>query len=343
MGVYGGERFLKSLYGRLRVKDPGAGGGATVLHFVRMGHHHDHSDEHAHAHSHTPTDFGWRFMVGVVLNLAFVLVEAAFGFAVNSLALVADAGHNLSDVLGLALAWGAFALSRRAPSSRRTYGMRRSSILAALFNALFLLFAIGAIAWEAIQRFSHPEPISGWSVVIVALIGIAVNGITALLFAGGQKEDLNVRAAFLHMAADTAVSTGVVLGGLVIIATQWSWIDPVLSLAIAVIVFWGTWGLLRESVDLSLDAVPSSIDPNKVKLFLKSWPEVIEVHDLHIWPLSTTEPALTAHLVMPNHDCDDAEIQRISQALTTEFGITHSTHQIERGSVPCPFASEETL
>jgi cobalt-zinc-cadmium efflux system protein len=308
-----------------------------------MAHDHDHPHEHAHGHSHAPADFGWRFMVGVVLNLAFVVVEAAFGFTVNSLALVADAGHNLSDVLGLGLAWGAFALSRRAPSSRRTYGMRRSSILAALFNALFLLFAIGAIAWEAIQRFSHPEPVSGWTVVIVALIGIAVNGITTMLFAGGQKEDLNVRAAFLHMAADTAVSAGVVLGGLLILATQWSWIDPLLSLAIASIIFWGTWGLLKESVDLSLDAVPASIDPKKVKAFLQSWPEVVEVHDLHIWPLSTTEPALTAHLVMPKHDCDDAEILRISQALTTEFGITHSTVQIERGSVPCPFASEETL
>jgi cobalt-zinc-cadmium efflux system protein len=306
--------------------------------------HADHnSHEHSHRHNHAPVDFGWRFMVGVVLNLVFVVIEAVFGFAVNSLALVADAGHNLSDVLGLALAWGAFALSRRAPSSRRTYGMRRSSILAALFNALFLLFAIGAIAWEAIQRFWHPEPVSGWTVVIVALVGIAVNGITTMLFAGGQKEDLNVRAAFLHMAADTAVSAGVVLGGFLILYTQWYWIDPVLSLAIAAIIFWGTWGLLRESVDLSLDAVPTSIDPKKVKAFLQSWPEVADVHDLHIWPLSTTERALTAHLVMPNRDCNDEEIQRISQALAAEFGIGHSTLQIERGSVPCPFASEEAL
>jgi cobalt-zinc-cadmium efflux system protein len=308
-----------------------------------MAHDHHHTDEHSHGHHHSPTDFGWRFMVGVVLNLAFVVVEAFFGFAVNSLALVADAGHNLSDVLGLALAWGAFALARRAPSSRHTYGMRRSSILAALFNALFLLFAIGAIAWEGIQRFWHPEPVSGWTVVIVALIGIAVNGITALLFVSGQKEDLNVRAAFLHMAADTAVSAGVVLGGLLILYTQWYWIDPVLSLVIAVIIFWGTWGLLRESVDLSLDAVPSSIDPQKVKVFLEAWSGVVEVHDLHIWALSTTEPALTAHLVMPNHDRDDEQIQKISEALTTEFGISHSTLQIECGSVPCPFASEETL
>jgi cobalt-zinc-cadmium efflux system protein len=308
-----------------------------------MAHDHHSHNEHSHGHSHAPSDFGWRFMVGVVLNLAFVVVEAVFGFAVNSLALVADAGHNLSDVLGLALAWGAFALSGRAPSSRHTYGMRRSSILAALFNALFLLFAIGAIAWEAVQRFWRPEPVSGWTVVIVALVGIAVNGVTAMLFASGQKEDLNVRAAFLHMAADTVVSAGVVLGGLLILYTQWSWIDPVLSLAISIIIFWGTWGLLRESVDLSLDAVPTSIDPKKVKSFLESWPEVTEVHDLHIWPLSTTEPALTAHLVMPNHDCSDEEIQKISQALASEFGITHATLQIERGSVPCPFASEEAL
>ncbi|HEX4200016.1 MAG TPA: cation diffusion facilitator family transporter, partial [Chthoniobacterales bacterium] len=242
-----------------------------------MAHDHPHTDDHSHGHHHSPTDFGWRFMVGVVLNLAFVVVEALFGFAVNSLALVADAGHNLSDVLGLALAWGAFALARRAPSSRHTYGMRRSSILAALFNALFLLFAIGAIAWEGIQRFWHPEPVSGWTVVIVASIGIVVNGITALLFASGQKEDLNVRAAFLHMAADTAVSAGVVLGGLLILYTQWYWIDPVLSLVITVMIFWGTWGLLRESVDLSLDAVPSSIDPQKVKVFLEAWSGVVEV------------------------------------------------------------------
>jgi cobalt-zinc-cadmium efflux system protein len=308
-----------------------------------MAHDHHHTDENSDGHHHTPTDFGWRFMVGVVLNLVFVAVEALFGFAVHSLALVADAGHNLSDVLGLTLAWGAFALSRRAPSSRHTYGMRRSSILAALFNALFLLFAIGAIAWEAIQRFGHPEPVSGWTVVIVALIGIAVNGITALLFASGQKEDLNVRAAFVHMAADAAVSAGVVLGGLLILSTQWYWIDPVLSLAIAIIIFWGTWGLLRESVDLSLDAVPTSIDPQKVKVFLESWSGVVEVHDLHIWALSTTEPALTAHLVIPNHDHDDERLQKISQALTTEFGISHSTLQIECGSVPCRFASEETL
>jgi cobalt-zinc-cadmium efflux system protein len=180
-------------------------------------------------------------------------------------------------------------------------------------------------------------------VVIVALVGIAVNGVTAMLFASGQKEDLNVRAAFVHMAADTAVSAGVVLGGLLILFTQWSWIDPVLSLAISIIIFWGTWGLLRESVDLSLDAVPTSIDPKKVKAFLESWPEVTEVHDLHIWPISTTEPALTAHLVMPNHDCSDEEIQRISQALASEFSITHATLQIERGSLPCPFASEEAL
>src|ERR1700756_4562658 len=213
--------------------------------------HHSHND-HSHGHNHAPSDFGWRFMVGVVLNLAFVVVEAVFGFAVNSLALVADAGHNLSDVLGLALAWGAFVLSRRAPSSRRTYGMRRSSILAALFNALFLLFAIGAIAWEAIQRFWRPEPVSGWTVVIVALVGIAVNGVTAMLFAGGQGEDPNGGAAFLPMAGGTVGCAGVVLGGLLILYTQWSWIDPVLSLAISVIIFWGTWGLLRESVDLSL-------------------------------------------------------------------------------------------
>jgi cobalt-zinc-cadmium efflux system protein len=283
------------------------------------------SHEHDHSHAHHHADFGWRFMVAVVLNLVFVIVEALFGFAVHSFALVADAGHNLSDVLGLALAWGAFALSRRAPSSRHTYGMRRSSILAAIFNALFLLFAIGAIAWESV------------------LIGIAVNGITTLLFAGGQKQDLNVRAAFLHMAADTAVSAGVVLGGLLILYTQWYWVDPVLSLAIAVIIFWGTWGLLRESVDLSLDAVPTSIDPNKVKVFLESWSGVVEVHDLHIWALSTTEPALTAHLVMPNHDRDDEKIQKISQALAIEFGISHSTLQIEGGSVPCPFAPEERL
>jgi cobalt-zinc-cadmium efflux system protein len=293
------------------------------------GHSHNHAHGH-HGHSHAPASFGHAFAIGIVLNLGFVFAEAGFGFLSGSLALVADAGHNLSDVVGLVLAWGASILVRRRPTLRRTYGLRRTSILAALANAVLLLIAIGAIAWEAVRRFAEPGPVAGGTVIGVALAGIAVNGITALLFLRGQS-DLNIRGAFLHMAADAGVSFGVVLSGIAIVLTGWSWLDPVVSLAIVVIIFVGTWGLLRDSANLALDAVPENIDTMEVQGFLETLPEVIDVHDLHIWAMSTTETALTAHLVMPRGHGGDALLSRACRELHDQFGIEHATLQIEHG------------
>ena len=249
-----------------------------------MSHDHDHG-----GHSHAPANFGTAFVVGIALNSGFVLVEAVYGYFAHSLALMADAGHNLSDVLGLLLAWGATVLARRAPSTRHTYGLRSSSILASLFNAVFLLVAIGAIAWEAIGRFSHSEPVQGKTVIVVALIGIAINTITALMFMAGRKNDLNIRGAFLHMVADAGVSAGVVVAGIVMLFTGWLWLDPVVSLTIAVVILVSTWGLLKDSVNLSLHAVPEGIQASEVKAYLADLPDVRDVHDLHIWAMSTTE------------------------------------------------------
>ncbi len=235
-----------------------------------------------HSHDHGPANHDRAFALGVALNLAFVAVEAIFGVLSNSLALVADAGHNLSDVLGLLLAWGAAVLSRRLPTPRRTYGLRRSSVLAALFNGIFLLVAIGAIGWEAIRRFSDPGPVAGGTVIAVAAVGIVINTGTALLFLADRKGDLNIRGAFLHMAADAAVSLGVVLAGFAILATDWRWLDPAISLAIVAVIFVGTWGLLRDSVNLALDAVPESIDTAAIGAYLAGQPAVTNVHDLHI-------------------------------------------------------------
>ncbi len=261
--------------------------------------HHHHGGGH-HGHSHAPRDFGTAFAIGIVLNTAFVIAEAVFGLISNSMALVADAGHNLSDVLGLLVAWAAATLAKRLPSPRYTYGLRGSSILAALFNAVFLLVAVGAISWEALMRLRQPEPVAELTVIVVAAIGIVINGATAWLFAAGRKDDLNIRGAYLHMAADAAVSLGVVLAGFGIMLTGWSWIDPVTSLVIAVVIIAGTWGLLRDSVAMSLGAVPRQIDPSAVRAMLSSCAGVSEVHDLHIWPMSTTEVALTCHLVIPD-------------------------------------------
>jgi cobalt-zinc-cadmium efflux system protein len=301
-----------------------------------MAHHH---------HDHAPDTFDRAFAIGVVLNLGYVGIEAVFGLLSHSLALVADAGHNLSDVLGLVLAWGAIWLSRRRPTARRTYGMRRSSVLAALINAVILLIAIGAIAIEALRRFGNPAPVAGATVIVVALIGIAVNTATALLFATGRKGDLNIRGAFLHMAADAAVSAGVVVSGIVILATGWDWLDPLVSLAIAGVVLVGTWGLLRESVDLALDAVPEGIDPHDVQRYLAGLPAVTEVHDLHVWGISTTETALTAHLVVPDGSGGDALIAQTCRELHDQFGIEHATLQIERGDPahPCRLAPAEVV
>lgn len=289
-----------------------------------MGAGHDHG-----GHSHAPVDFGRAFLIGTILNLGFVVVEAGYGIASNSMALIADAGHNLSDVIGLLVAWGAATLSKRRPSATYTYGLRRSSILAALFNALFLLVAIGAIAFEAIRRFANPAPVEGGTVMAVAAVGILVNGITAWMFARGRKGDINIRGAYLHMAADAAVSAGVVIAGLMIASTGWLWIDPAVSLAIVVVIFIGTWGLLRDSVAMSLDKVPAGIEPAEVEEALAALPGVARVHDLHIWPISTTEPALTCHLVMPSGHPGDAFLHATAAMLHDHFSIGHATMQVE--------------
>jgi cobalt-zinc-cadmium efflux system protein len=284
----------------------------------------------AHNHAHTSTHYDKAFAWGIALNVGYIVVEAVFGLWVNSLALLADAGHNLSDVLGLVLAWGAHYLTRLRPTERHTYGWRSTSILAALTNALILLVAIGGIAWEAVRRFGTPAEVGGTTVMWVAGTGVVINGLTAMLFYQGRHRDLNIRGAFLHMAADAAVSLGVVVAGGAIYLAGWNWIDPATSLAVAVVIFLGTWGLLRDSVDLALHAVPRGIDAGEVRQYLRSLPGVSEVHDLHIWGLSTTHIALTAHLVKPDADDEDALLARINEELHERFGIEHSTVQLER-------------
>ncbi|MGT2481627.1 cation diffusion facilitator family transporter [Methylobacterium oryzae CBMB20] len=295
------------------------------------GHSHDHvGHSHGHAgHSHAPASFGKAFAIGTALNVGFVLFEALYGVLGNSVALLADAGHNLSDVLGLVVAWVATVLARRAPTSRYTYGMKGSSILASLFNAVFLLVAVGAIGWEAIQRIGEPAPVAGKTVMVVAAIGILVNGITAWLFASGAKGDINIRGAFLHMAADAAVSAGVVLAGLVILYTGWTWLDPVVSLVIVAVIVWSTWGLLRDSLAMSLAAVPPGIDPTAVRHHLEALQGVTALHDLHIWSMSTTETALTAHLVIPDGHPGDGFLMDAAKRLRERFGIGHITLQVE--------------
>jgi cobalt-zinc-cadmium efflux system protein len=283
-----------------------------------------------HDHDHSAVALNRAFALGVSLNVAFVVVEAVFGVRAHSLALVADAGHNLSDVLGLLLAWGAVALGAQRPSPRRTYGFRRSSILAALANAILLLVAVGAIAAEAIGRLQHPAPVASGVVITVALIGIGINAGTALLFLRGRKRDLNLRGAFAHMAADAAVSAGVVVAALLMQRTGWLWLDPGVSLAIAAVITIGTWGLLRDSVNLALDAVPEGIQPHEVEAFLAGLPGVTAVHDLHIWGMSTTHVALTAHLVKPAIDNEDELLAAACQELHARFGIGHATLQVER-------------
>ncbi|HVS12957.1 MAG TPA: cation diffusion facilitator family transporter [Thermoanaerobaculia bacterium] len=277
------------------------------------------------------------FALGVALNLGFVAAEAGFGWKLGSLALVADAGHNLSDVLSLLLAWGASLLSTRRPTPRRTYGLRRTTILASLVSALLLLVAIGALSWEAVQRLSSPPAVGGLGLIVVSGIGVLVNGATAFLFRADRERDLNVRGAYLHMVADAAISLGVVVAGVAILVTGWSWLDPALSLVIAAVITVGTWSLLRESVDLSLDAVPAGIDPGAVARYLLDLPEVRELHDLHIWALSTTEASLTVHLVVPAAPCDDSFLHRLANELEERFGIGHTTIQLERGDAvePC--------
>jgi cobalt-zinc-cadmium efflux system protein len=292
---------------------------------------HGHTHAHRHSHGHRPASFDRAFALGIGLNLAYIAAEAAAGLWAGSLALLADAGHNLSDVLGLALAWGAAVLSRRMPSHRYTYGLRSSSILAALANAIILLVVTGGLAWEAMSRFAHPAPVEGGIVAWVAGIGILVNSATALLFLRGRKRDLNIRGAFMHMVADALVSAGVVVAGVAIALTGWMWIDPLVTLAVCVVIVYGTWGLMREAIGLALDAVPEGIDPAAVRAHLASLPGVTAIHDLHIWGMSTTETALTCHLVMPRGHPGDAMLTQVARDLEHRFGIHHATIQIELG------------
>jgi cobalt-zinc-cadmium efflux system protein len=290
---------------------------------------HSHSHGHSHHHGHAPANgHGRAFAIGIVLNLAFVIIEAGYGFLADSMALLSDAGHNLSDVLGLAIAWGATLLARRTPTERFTYGLRSGSILAALFNAILLLVATGGIIWESAQRLIEPAPVAAVTMMVVAGIGILINGFTAFLFMGGQH-DLNIRGAFLHMVADAAVSLGVVLGGLAILWTGAAWIDPVLSLIIAAVIIAGTWGLLRQSLTLSLHGVPGNIAVSEVRRVLEQLPGVARVHHLHIWAMSTTETALTVHLVMPGGHPGDRFLAETQHDLKERFGIGHSTLQVE--------------
>lgn len=301
------------------------------------------SREHV-GHDHVPADFGTAFAVGVGLNIAFVLIEALFGLWSGSTALIADAGHNSSDVLALLAAWAAVLLGRRAPSRRFTYGLRSSSILAALFNALLLLVAVGAIAWEAIGRIAAPQPVAETTVMIVAAIGVLVNGGTAWLFASRRRDDLNIRGAFLHMAADAGVSAGVVIAAAIMLSTGWLWIDPAVSLVICLIIVWSTWSLLIDAVRLSLDAVPAGVDATAVRAFLATLPGVARLHDLHIWGLSTSDSALSCHLVMPAGHPGDAFLITLARELAHRFGIGHSTIQIETSEeTACILAPDEVV
>jgi cobalt-zinc-cadmium efflux system protein len=288
-------------------------------------------DHHTHNHTHAPTDYGRAFAIGIALNVAYVAAEAGYGLAAGSLALLADAGHNLGDVLGLGLSWGAAVLGRRGPSGRFTYGFRSSSILAALANALILLVVTGGIGWEALWRLGHPVPVTGAIVAWVAAIGILVNGATALLFVSGRSRDLNLRSAFLHMAADMIVTAGVVVAGIAIALTGALWLDPAMSLVVSAVIIYGTWDLVKQALSLALDAVPQSVDANAVRAHLLTLSGVTALHDLHIWGMSTTETALTCHLVMPAGHPGDAALAHIAHDLEEHFHIQHATLQIELG------------
>jgi cobalt-zinc-cadmium efflux system protein len=301
-----------------------------------------------HDHTHEPEDKGGHgraYAMGIALNLGFVAIESVYGVLSQSMALLADAGHNLSDVLALALAWGASVLGRREPSRRFTYGLRSSTILAALINAMLLMLVVGGIILEAVQRLMNPVPVATTTVIWVALCGIAVNTATALFFLRGREHDLNVKGAFLHMAADAAVSLGVVLAGVGMLYTGWSWLDPAMSLAIAAVIVGSTWGLLRESVNLSLHAVPPRIDTGVIRGYFTGLEGVAEIHDLHIWGMSTTETALTVHLVMPRGHPGDRFIAQVSDELRRRFDIGHATIQLEIGDAqhPCALAPDHVV
>ena len=295
------------------------------------GHHHGHGHEHGHGHHHGPVSHDRAFAVGIVLNTAFVLVEAFYGYIAGSMALVADAGHNLSDVLSLAVAWGASIAAKRPASARFTWGLKSSTILAALANAMLLLIAIGAILFETVHRLFNPVEPQGETMIWVAAIGIVINTATALMFVRGRKHDINLRGAFLHMAADALVSVGVVIAGVVILLTSWVVVDPLVSLVIVAVIAWGTWGLLRDSVKMGLLAVPDGINEAEVRVCLAALPGVTGVHDLHIWPMSTTETALIAHLQMPGGCPGDGFLREAAHQLHDRFGIEHATLQVETG------------
>lgn len=306
---------------------------------------HNDSASHGRDHSHAPANLNRAFIISVTLNSAFVVIEAVYGILANSLALLADAGHNLSDVLGLILAWIATLLARRRPSARRTFGLKRSSILAALLNASFLLVISGGIAWEAILRFREPAPVAGMTVIVVAAIGIAINTGSALMFLSGRDRDLNIKGAFLHLVADALVSVGVVLAGIAIVLTGQLWFDPAVSLIVSVVIIAGTWQLFSEALNLVTDAVPAGIEPLAVRTYLAELPGVAEVHDLHIWAMSTTETALMAHLVIPNEHPGDGFLTQVAEALHSRFSIEHTTLQIESGdsNYPCPQSPDDLV
>jgi cobalt-zinc-cadmium efflux system protein len=307
-------------------------------------HHDDHDHGHAHAghahaghaHHHRPPDeLGRAFLIGIALNVAFVVAESAAGFIAASTALLADAAHNLSDVLGLAMAWGATVLARRKRTARRTYGLRRTTILAGFANAVLVLVAVGGVSWEAVRRIGAPAQVEGGLVAVMAGVGVAINMGAALLFARGRERDVNLRGAYLHLLADAAVSAGVVVAGVAIWRTGWSWIDPATSIVVSVVILFGTFGLLRDALNLLLDAVPAHIDPAAVEGYLAGLAGVQGVHDLHIWSMSTTEVALTAHLVLPWERCSPAFLRDVEAEIDRRFGISHTTIQIE------PIADDE--
>ena len=299
-----------------------------------------------HDHDHAPLNYNRAFAIGIGLNIIYVAIEAVYGFLDNSMALLADAGHNASDVLSLLLAWGGYWLSQKPPTKQYTYGLGGTTILAALINGVLLLMAVGAIVWESIGRLAEPELVPARTVMIVAGIGVGINLATTLLFLKGRKNDLNIRGAYLHMAADTVVSLGVVIGGLLILWTGIERIDPIVSLLIAAVIFAGTWGLLRDSVKLAVHAVPAGIDIDEVEAFLRSLPGVTELHDLHVWGMSTTDIALTVHLVRPNPSDDPDEfLAQTSRELHDRFNIEHATVQVERSARPefCPQAESGSV
>lgn len=288
--------------------------------------------ERHHHHHHAAPDYNRAFAVGVALNIVFVVIEVIYGVMADSLALITDAGHNLSDVFGLLLAWGASYLAGKQPSLRRTYGYSRATILASMFSGLLLLAAVVVICWEAFNRFVHPADPAGQIMMIVAGIGVVINSITAWFFISGKDDDLNIRGAYLHMAADALVSVGVVVSGFVIWKFGFIWFDPLSSLAIALVIFWSTWGLLRDSLNLAVDGVPRDLNPQEIREWLSDQPGVEGLHDLHIWSISTTETALTAHLLMPVPPSDDQFLHDLARQLQERFRISHTTLQIERNN-----------